>query len=224
MDITKLPKEVLFDLLLMVKPDEIDIVCRSKNSRVRAICSSKLFQETYKKKYPKKLMTGKISVSESNDTYTFKDKNENKIRILSVDGIITWIEYIPNRQMYPSTYVKSSKCTKPHIDERTLRRENPLAIRIKKYFHGYDFFINREYIYGALTFTDEKNFSNSRGPEVREFLEYIEKPNWYSENFKKSGKGDFKSLKEFNDEIVDVLKDVKIGEESVWRVIKPLTF
>ena len=98
MDITKLPKEVLFDLLLMVEPHEIGTVCRSKNSRVRAICSSKLFQQAYKKKYPRKLMTGKISVSVKMTYYTFKDEKGNQIII--GDNII---QYIPKKQIYPST-------------------------------------------------------------------------------------------------------------------------
>ena len=222
MDITSLPKEVLFNLLLMVEPHEIGTVCQSKNVRVRAICSSQLFQEAYKKKYPRKLMTGNISVSKDDNIYTFTDEKDNEIKISMANKNIALMEYTPFKQ----TYVKSSSEFANFIlDEPTLRTQNRLSIYIKKFDGKYNFFINRETIYGVYTVEDDKRFQDSRGLEVQEFLEYIERPNWYSENFKKSfGVGDIKAMKEFNDEVIHSLKDLKIGRKSVWQVIKPLTF
>ncbi len=79
MDITAFPKEVLFNLLLMIEPHEIKTVCQSKNSRVRAICSSDLFQKAYKIKHFKKLMQGKISVSSDfYDGYILRMRKEIK--------------------------------------------------------------------------------------------------------------------------------------------------
>ncbi len=225
MDITALPKEVLFDLLLKVEPHEIDIVCRSKNSRVRAICSSKLFQQAYKKKYPKKLMTGKISMSTSNNFYIFIDEKENEIVIEHENGEIYSIEYTPFKQLYPSTYVKSiSELSDFFIDEDSLRMNNPLIISMQKYKNNYILRMGREYLYGVRMNDDEKIFLDSYNSEVKEFLDYIERRNWYSPDIKYRSSASEKSMKEFNSEIIDILKDVKIGNKKVWQVIKPLNF
>ncbi len=140
MDITSLPKEVLFNLLLMIEPHEIGTVCQSKNVRVRAICSSQLFQEAYKKKYPRKLMTGNISVSKDDNIYTFIDEKGNEMKISLANKNIALMEYTPFRQIYPSTYVKSSSEFANFIlDEATLRTKNPLSIYIRKFDGKYSF-------------------------------------------------------------------------------------
>lgn len=225
MDITKLPKEVLFELLLRVEPHEIDIVCRSKNSRVRAICSSQMFQQAYKLKYPKKLMTGKISMSIFTDFYIFTDEKENEIVIEHENGEIDSIEYTPFRQIYPSTYVKSiSELSDFYIDEDSLRMNNPLLISMQKYKNNYTLRIGREGLYGVRMNADEKIFLDSYNSEVKEFLDYIERPYWYSPDIKYRSSASEKSMKEFNNEIIDILKDVKIGDKKVWQVIKPVNF
>ena len=226
MDITKFPKEVLFDLLLMVQPHEIDIVCRSKNSRVRAICSSKLFQQAYKLKYPRKLMTGKISYQMTPRLHIFTDENGNRIHILYRDEEIEWLVYIPSMQVYDSTYINGSSFFQDPINEKILSIENPLEIYIKKQQGGeYEMSIGRSRMYGVHVASDEKTFLESYNSEVREFLEHIGRSKWYSEKLKyKYTRTDNQLMKEFNDEIVDVLKDVQIEERKVWEVIKPLKF
>ena len=52
-DIQNLPKEALFSLLLQIEPVEIKTVCFSRNKKVREICNSEYFRETYKQKYRK---------------------------------------------------------------------------------------------------------------------------------------------------------------------------
>jgi hypothetical protein len=47
MNIKNLSREELFDLLLQVDPKEIDIVCQSKNLKVREICASDEFKKVY---------------------------------------------------------------------------------------------------------------------------------------------------------------------------------
>tara|TARA_R110001599_G_scaffold108188_2_gene271212 strand:+ start:1220 stop:1459 length:240 start_codon:yes stop_codon:yes gene_type:complete len=51
MDIQSLPKEVLFSLFLQVEPKEMRTVCFWKNKKVREICNSKYFQDSYKQKH-----------------------------------------------------------------------------------------------------------------------------------------------------------------------------
>jgi len=51
-EIESLPKEVLFNLLLQVEPNEIGIVCRgAKNPKIRKICESEHFKNIYSEKY-----------------------------------------------------------------------------------------------------------------------------------------------------------------------------
>ena len=50
-DIGALIKEEIFQLLLQLEPNEIRIVCFSKNKRVREVCTSKYFRDTYKEKH-----------------------------------------------------------------------------------------------------------------------------------------------------------------------------
>ena len=53
MDLNNLPKEALFSLFLQIEPEEIKTICLSKNPKIRQVCNSLYFQETYNKKYPK---------------------------------------------------------------------------------------------------------------------------------------------------------------------------
>ncbi len=120
--------------------------------------------------------------------------------------------------------MKSSEPGKD-FDANQERLSNPSTIYIKKYGGNDAIYINRESRHGIYNYKDEKAFEDSRGPEAKEFLEYIGHPNWYSENFKTFfGRGDFKAVKEFNDEIIYALQDVEIRGKPVWQVIKPLTF
>ncbi len=210
MDITGLPKEVLFDLLLKVEPHEIDIVCRSKNSRVRAICSSKLFQEAYKLKYPRKLMTGEISVSKQfHEIYIFTDEKGNKITIERGSGVI---QYIPAKQIYPSTY---------KLSDFIFNQENPIMIHIERdtVSFKYEMKIGREHLYRTANLENENRIIDAFNQEVREFLTYIERTNWYDEktNYLDIWQTDNKLIKEFYDDIVDALKDVKIEGKTIWE-------
>jgi hypothetical protein len=217
-DIKTLPKEILFELLLKIEPHEISIVCRSKNSSIRAICSSKLFQETYKKKYPKKLMIGKIKhvYDYQKHTYIFTDETGNKIKILYENDVIEGIEYIPFKQVYPSTYIKSEKDFV--LTEDMLRERNPLIIDFYNNDDG-EYVIEfgrREPPYGIFTRKDDENFIASFNPEIKEFLLSIEKPNWYDEKYKqRNAFGSNIVKKEFYNEIVNTLN-------TVWQIINPL--
>lgn len=65
MDISELPKEALFELLLRVEPREIGFVCRRpKDPKIQVICSSQLFEESYKKKY-------KLDLDKHHDKYNW---------------------------------------------------------------------------------------------------------------------------------------------------------
>ena len=46
-----MPKEVIFQLLLNMPPDEVRMLCRSQNPKVRDICTSNYFRTEYRKKY-----------------------------------------------------------------------------------------------------------------------------------------------------------------------------
>lgn len=50
-DILSLPKDVIFQILLTLKPEEVRILCRSQNPKVSSICQSNYFKETYRAKY-----------------------------------------------------------------------------------------------------------------------------------------------------------------------------
>ncbi len=198
MDINSFPKEVLFNLLLKVEPHEIGTVCQSKNSRVRAICSSQLFQAAYKLKYPRKLMTGKINVSVKMTYYTFTDEKGNQIII--GDNII---QYVPKKQVYPST--------DKLID--FISKENPIMIHLEKSDNTgeYEMMIGREDLYYNPDLQNEERIINAFNQEVKEFLTYIERPNWYNEKINYLDKFQTgKLIKEIHDEIVDAVKDVKI--------------
>jgi hypothetical protein len=206
MDIGSLPKEVLFELLLKVDPHEISVVCHSKNRNVRAICSSKLFQETYKKKHYK-LMGGNIlaKYDYENRKYIFRDEIGNQIKISEERGEITSIEYIPYKQIYTST--TNSYLLKE--TESEIREINPMNITMIK--RNDDWYIE----FGR------DGFAN--GPEIKTFLISIGKLNWWSEDYNYSPVwGSRAVLKEFYDEIVNILKNVKIDKNTFQQVFKPL--
>jgi hypothetical protein len=220
MNIGALPKEALFDLLLLVEPHEIGVVCRSKNPRVRAICTSKLFQETYARKYPRKLMSGKLKYDYDVETGThiFVDQVGNQVKIIADPRInantIQVIQYIPFKQIYPSTYTTSEKDFV--LTENILRRENPLNIILD--VDDKSLYIGRERPYGAYTQTDYQKYVDSFQPEKKEFLSRIEMPNWYNnEDYKSSGK-------EFYNQIVKDLQDAKISRKPIWEFLKPIKF
>lgn len=50
-EILALPKEVLFQILLQIKPEEIGFLCASQNPKVKSICKSEYFKQSYRNKY-----------------------------------------------------------------------------------------------------------------------------------------------------------------------------
>jgi len=226
MDITLLPKEVLFNLLLQVQPNEIGVVCTSKNSNVRTICKSKLFQDEYKKKFPKKLLTGKIKkdYDYENRTYIFTDENGNRIKIyLDRHGETDVIEYIPYKQQYPSTYIRSDNGMV--LSENILRSENPFIIRIAAENGNLGLYIGRDRVYGVFTNNDDERYQNSYRNEIKEFLKRLEKPNWWDEKYQfNKSFGTEEVRKDFYFEVVKALQDVEIDNKPIWQIIKPFKF
>jgi len=51
MNVSELPKPVLFNLLLQIEPEEIITVCKSKNPKIREICYLPRFMKEYENKY-----------------------------------------------------------------------------------------------------------------------------------------------------------------------------
>ena len=204
-DIKLLPKEALFELLLQVEPNEIKIVCQSKNSKVREICSSKLFQEAYKNKYPKNLLQGKIETEKIGNEITLTDEKGNSIEFgLNRDHnkIISML-YTPFKQIYPSTFVKAAF---GNLDENSLRKYNPIFIYIK-FEKKSEMEIGRENLYGIHSVKDEEDFLNNYNQEIKEFLENIKRENWWNETLGfRTGKIDKKTMIEFNDQTMKYLK------------------
>lgn len=220
MDIKALPKEALFDLLLLVEPHEIGVVCQSKNHRVRTICTSKLFQETYARKYPRKLMSGKLKYDYDAEmgTHIFVDEVGNQVRIKADPRInaneIQYIKYIPFKQIYPFTYTTSEKDFV--LTENILRSENPLSIILD--IDDKSIYIGRERPYGVFTQNDHQKYVASFELEKKEFFDRIEMPNWYGdEDYKSTGKN-------FYNQIVKDLQDAKISRKPIWEYLKPVNF
>ena len=48
----KMPKNVIFELLLQMNPEDIRFLCSSQNSKIRNICQSSYFKNSYIEKWP----------------------------------------------------------------------------------------------------------------------------------------------------------------------------
>lgn len=167
MDISKLPKPALFNLILQVKPEEIKYVCKSNNPRVREICRSKLFQEAYKKKHPKKLMGKIVDVYKDGIKIIYEDAMGNTIENYNNGEMFI---YTPFKQIYPSTYRKN-------FTETELRMNNPITLF--KY-NDENLYVGRDQMHEIFTTEDEEKFLESYNKEVKEFLEYIERESWWN--------------------------------------------
>jgi hypothetical protein len=141
----------------------------------------------------------------------------NQVRIKADPRIntdeIQLIQYIPFKQIYPSTYTTSEKDFV--LTENILRRENPLSIILDA--DDKSILIGRERPYGAYTQNDYQKYVDSFQPEKKEFLSRIEMPNWYNEDYKSTGK-------EFYNQIVKDLQDAKIARKPIWQFLKPIKF
>lgn len=243
-DIGKLDKEALFNLLLMVEPDEIKIVCHSKNPRVRIICSSPLFQEAYKKKYPRKLMIGKITHSYKDfmdgGLYVFIDEKGNQIKIntkiRSTQGgdihRVRRITYQPFKQMYPSTFKLTGRGEETiELTEEELRYANPITIDLYKTKEGYEMTIGRDLLYSVFTHKNEEDFLKRYPLEVKEFLEYLERERWWNDDIinPEQNFASKKAILEFTREVYHSLKGITMvyklydgmpeEEEEIRKVI-----
>lgn len=101
MDLDLLPKEVLIEILLLLDPEQLRVVCNTKSLKIREICSSNILKESVKKRYPKQIMIGKITYYQDyeKDTLNFKDTVGNRIIIKRDGSEIIRITYIPVKQI-----------------------------------------------------------------------------------------------------------------------------
>jgi len=201
MDISKLPKPALFNLIMQLEPREMKIVCGSKNHRVREICESNLFRKAYSQKYD--LLKQPIEIEEDrimgSKKLNLTDVEGNVLEVLyKNDGkTIYGITYTPFKQIYASTFRKN-------FTEDELRRSNPLAIN---YNADYDLYIGRSKVHEVFTEEEEKRFLDSFNKEVKEFLEYIGRESWWNPNIQfGDDKVNENIAKEFLDEVQDLLK------------------
>lgn len=139
--------------------------------------------------------------------YIFTDEKGNQIII--GDNII---QYIPKKQIYSST---------DKLVDFISNEENPIMIHLEKSDNigKYEMMIGREHLYYHPNLQNEERIINAFNQEVKEFLTYIERPNWYNEkiNYLDKVQTDDKLIKEFYDEIVDALKEVKIQGKTIWE-------
>ena len=83
--ISKLPKEVIFTLLLQLELDELRVVCFSKNPKIREICTSEIFQKAYIEKFPKKLIHDPVTIAiNPTNPYYFEIMQNKPLVILEV--------------------------------------------------------------------------------------------------------------------------------------------
>ena len=210
LDITNLPKEALFNLLLQVEPNEIKIVCLSKNPRVREICNSALFKKAYKEKYPKKLMGDRKFANFGRGFIEIIDEKKlNIIRISYNEDTeeLDYIEFIPSRQIYPSTVMPKNVI----FSDLQLTRYNPMFMIIDEGEDGkFRMTIGRYNIYGLSAVKDAERFTENYNQEVKEFLQSIEREKWWNPNiqFRENYATD-KAMKEFYNEVMDILRDMR---------------
>lgn len=208
-DINKLPKPALFNLIMQLEPREMKIVCGSNNSRVREICRSSLFQKAYSQKYD--LLKQPIEIEEDRilglKKINLTDAKGNKLDILykADEKTIHGITYTPFKQIYTSTYIKN-------FNEDELRQSNPIKID-----YDYDedegqyiLYLGRDLMHEVFTEEEEKTFLNDYNKEVKEFLQYISRESWWNPNIQfRDNQASESIAKEFLDEVQDLLK--KLG-------------
>lgn len=202
-DIKQLPKEALFNLLLLVQPEEIKTVCKSKNPKVRTICNSRYFQDTYRNKYPKKLIQAPLRVSDvkgnmgASSYLEIRDKRDNELSIAYDDstGELDWIIYSPKTQIYPST-------SKFHF-------LNPIQITLEKEDdHIFSMTIGRNHLRGTFSTKDEADFLANYNQEVREFLADIERERWWSPDIQfRKNQVSQRVMLDFYDDVIQILKE-----------------
>ena len=206
-DIKQLPKEALFNLLLLVQPEEIKTVCKSKNPIVRAICDSRYFQDAYRNKYPKKLIQAPLKTTPregnmgASSYLEILDKRDNKLVIYYDDstGELYWIFYIPSRQNYPSTAIKN-------ID---VSKTNPIEISLEKQDDGnFSMTIGRNNLHGIISAVDEDDFLGNYNQEVKEFLVDIERERWWSPDIQfRKNQVSQRVMLDFYDDVIQILKE-----------------
>lgn len=227
-NIKKLPKEALFQLLLQVEPKEIKIVCHSKNPRVREICSSKLFQEAYKKKYPKKLLKFYYEYhndSEGEGAIGLIGRNRDQIQILydSNNKELKHIFFIPYNQIYHSTVIPENYSKKK--TNLKLKEYSPMEILLLKEDNGeFNLHIGRENMV-LTSVKDQEKFLKNYNQEVKEFLQSIEREKWWNPNIQfGKNKVDKQIMNEFYNQVIEIMKEVDLDlriEERLLDIYYP---
>jgi len=208
-DINNLPKEALFQLLLQVEPKEIKIVCHSKNPRVRQICSSGLFQEAYKKKYPKKLLDF-FFTNMGRDNIEMIGKNKDIIRVVYNPETqkLKYIEFRPHNQIFPSTTIPENRSMiNLHLE---FRNNNPIQIVLFEDDGEMKMTIGRDDIGEISTKKDEEKFRENYNQEVKEFLQSIERENWWNPNIQyQKNEVSKQSMNEFYNQVLNLMRESK---------------
>ena len=216
-DLTLFPKEVLFVILLYICPSQMQDIRLSKNNKIQSVISSGLFREAYKKRYPKKFLSGKIKHERDSDrdsVHIFTDDKGNRVILEETKGVFTLMEYKPFRQNFPSTYLKEDQDYDFELNEL-----NPLQIYISS-----DDGTKPEGHAGRLDFGNvnedfEEEFLSLYNSEVKEFFNYIEKDHWWNKNIS-WGNSELseKIMTDFYIEIYRCLKDVNM-EKMISEII-----
>lgn len=222
-DINNLPKEALFDLLLQVEPREIKIVCYSKNPRVRQICNSGLFKKAYKEKYPKKLIGDQSFANFGKGFIEIVDEKKLNVIRISYDEDskeLNYIDFIPHRQVYPSTMIPE-ELGYVNLD-RYLLEKSPMTISIYENEDGskYIMDVGRNNGY-SFTVKQDEQFRKNYNQEVKEFLESIEREKWWNPNIQfgfMENLATEKSMKEFYEEVINIMKDMNLLEEYYPKI------
>ena len=217
-DLTLFPKEVLFVVLLNISPSQMRHICFSENNKIKSVITSGLFREAYKRRYPKKFLSGKIKHERDPDrdsVHIFTDDKENIVILEETEGVFTLMEYKPLRQNFPSTYLKEG--TEDYDLE--LNDLNPLQIYISNDDNAKPKGHAGRLDFGNVNEDFEEEFLSLYNSEVKEFFNHIEKDHWWNKNIS-WGNSELSEniMEEFYIEIHRCLKDVNM-EKMISEII-----
>ena len=208
-----LPKEVLINLLMFLEPSEIRLICQSDNPKIREICASPVFRQAYAQKYPKKLLRGRVDVTgQGKSSFEITGRHDDTIYVRrKSDGEIRSIKFTPRRQIFPSTFVPEVA----QFDTNALRFNNPMQIILYKDDDGkFKMEIGRENIYGVNTKEEDETFRRTYNQEVKEFLQSIERENWWSPTIQfRSNEASELAMIEFYNQVNDLT--IEMGLEPL---------
>jgi hypothetical protein len=180
LDVNKFPKEVLFNLLLQVEPNEIKIVCYSKNPNVRKICNSEIFKKAYKEKYPRKLMNGPFDVATNPmDKYSFEIMKIENVKAPIILNIMA-------KKLGEINYISFNDYSK-NYSIILYRKDGKNNMVLKPYFKY-----------------TPKNYNQ----EIKEYLQNIEREKWWSFDIKnEESVFSEEATMEFYNEVLDLMKE-----------------